>query len=150
MIRQDIGRIADLRLRLLDDLGATGPEQGLRLLQRSGCSFLERQPGSGRHFGVVAEGWTGVVGMGDLETLERLPHPRNLSGKEGYALNVYVEPEARGRGAATDIVRELVGITGREGVGRLWLHATSGGRGIYEAAGFESRSFEEMQLVLPG
>jgi GNAT superfamily N-acetyltransferase len=150
MIRQDIGRIADLRLRLLDDLGATGPEQGLRLLQRSGCSFLERQPGSGRHFGVVAEGQTGVVGMGSLETLERLPHPRNLSGKEGYALNVYVEPEARGWGAATDIVRELVGITGREGVGRLWLHATSGGRGIYEAAGFENRSFEEMQLVLPG
>ena len=98
MIRQDIGGVADLRLRLLDHLGATGPEQGLRLLQRSSCSFLERQPGSGRHFGVVAEGRTGVVGMGSLETLERLPHPRNLSGKESYALNVYVEPEARGRG----------------------------------------------------
>ncbi len=145
MIRQDIGRVADLRLRLLDDLGATGPEQDSQLLRRSVCSFMERQLGSGRHFSVVAEGWMGVVGMGDLEIFERLPHPRNLSGKEGYVLNVYVEPEARGRGAATAIVRELVGIAGREGVGRLWLHAPSRGRGIYEAAGFE-----EMQLVLSG
>ena len=28
---------------------------------------------------------------------------------------------------ATAVVRELVDIAGREGVGRLWLHATSGG-----------------------
>lgn len=63
-------------------------------------------------------------------------------------LNVYVELEAHGRGTA--IVRELVGIAGREGVGRLWLHATSRGRWIYEAAGFEGRSIEEMQLVLSG
>jgi len=43
-----------------------------------------------------------------------------------------------------------LGVAGREGVGRLWLHATPGGRGIYEAAGFEGRSVEEMQLVLSG
>ena len=81
---------------------------------------------------------------------ERLPHPRNLGGKEGYVLNVFVEPGSRGRGIATAIVRELIGVAGREGVGRLWLHATSGGRGIYEAAGFEGRTVEEMQLVLRG
>jgi hypothetical protein len=44
-IRQDIGWVADLRLRLLDDLGATDPGQDLRLLRRSVCSFLERQHG---------------------------------------------------------------------------------------------------------
>ena len=38
----------------------------------------------------------------------------------------------------------------RESVGRLWLHATSCGRRIYEAAGFEARSVEEMRLVLSG
>ena len=80
---------------------------------------------------------------------ERLPHPRNLGGKEGYVLNVFVEPGARGGGVvATAIVGELVGVARREGVGRLWLHATSGGRGIYEAAGFEGRTIEEMQLLL--
>jgi GNAT superfamily N-acetyltransferase len=150
MARQDIGRVSDLRLRLLDDLGAAGPGQDLRPLRRSVCSFLERQLGSGRHFSVVAEEREGVVGVGSLEIFERLPHPENLTGKEGYLLNVYVEPEARGRGAATAIVGELVGIAGREGVGRLWLHAASCGRRIYEAAGFEARSVEEMQLVLSG
>jgi hypothetical protein len=43
MIRQDIGGVADIRLRLPDDLGTTGPGQDLQLLRRSVCSFLERQ-----------------------------------------------------------------------------------------------------------
>ena len=41
-------------------------------------------------------------------------------------------------------VRELVGIAGREGIGRLWLHRTSKGRGIYNAPGFEGRGIEEI------
>jgi hypothetical protein len=43
MIRQDIGGVADLRLRLPDDLGTPGPGQDLQLLRRFVCSFLERQ-----------------------------------------------------------------------------------------------------------
>jgi hypothetical protein len=141
MIRQDTGWVADLRFRLLDHLGATGPEQGLRLLRRSGCSFLERQPGSGRHFGVVAEGRTGAVGMGSLETLERLPHPRNLSGKEGYALNVYVELEARGNGHSLRAGGHHHRARGRRTA--VVARDLRGARNL-RAAGFESRSFEEM------
>jgi hypothetical protein len=35
-------------------------------------------------------------------------------------------------------------------VGRLWLHASAYGRGVYEAAGFEARTLEEMELLLTG
>ena len=62
---------------------------------------------------MVAEGRKGVVDVGSLEIFERLPHPRNLAGKEGYA-------------------------------------SCCRGCGIYEAAGFEGRSIEEMQLALSG
>ena len=98
MTRRDIGRVAELRLGLLETLGATGPDEDPSALRRDTRSHLERRMGSG----------------------------------------------ARGGGVATAIV----GVARREGVGRLRLRATSGGRGIYEAAGFEGRTVEEMQLVL--
>ena len=96
MARSDIGRVAELRLALLGDLEATGED--LSSLRRAICSYLERRLGSGGHFTVVAERREGVVGVGSLEVFERLPHPGNLGGKEGYVLNVLVEPGARGRG----------------------------------------------------
>ena len=43
-----------------------------------------------------------------------------------------------------------MGVARREGVGRLWLHASVGGRGVYEAAGFEARTLEEMEHLLAG
>ena len=44
-------------------------------------------------------------------------------------------------GSAADLRMKLLDDLG---------HATPGGRAIYEAAGFEGRTVEEMQLVLPG
>jgi GNAT superfamily N-acetyltransferase len=92
-----------------------------------------------------------LVAIASLEVLERLPYPGNLSGREGYVLNVCVEPASRRRGVAGALVRDLlVGAARREGVGRLWLHAGAHGRGVYEVAGFEARRLEEMELLLVG
>jgi hypothetical protein len=68
---------------------AAGRENGtLRDVTRS---FLDRR-GTGRHFTSVAEELGRLVGIASLEVFERLPYPANLSGKEGYVLNVHVEP----------------------------------------------------------
>jgi hypothetical protein len=49
---------------------------------------------------------------------------------------------------ASRLVRDLVGVARREGLGRLWLHAGVRGRGVYEAAVLEARTLEEMELLL--
>ncbi len=94
--RGDIGRVAELRLALLGDPGATDTGEDLPSLRGAICSYLERRLESGEHFTVVAEGREGVVGVGSLEAFGRLPHPKNLGGKEGYVLNAFVQPRAGG------------------------------------------------------
>lgn len=141
---REVARLRVCMLKELDEVDAKNPQ----ILQDAIETFLNRRLGSGGHFTSVAEETGCLVGMASLEVFERLPYPGNLSGREGYVLNVYVEPAARRRGVAGALVRDLVGVARREGVGRLWLHASSGGRGVYEAAGFVTRTLEEMQLLL--
>ena len=139
--------VACLRVRMLEELDKMGGEDP-RVLAGAIEAFLGRRLGSGGHFTSVAEGAGRLVGIASLEVFERLPYPGNHSGREGYVLNVYVEPASRRRGIAGALVRDLVGVARREGVGRLWLHASAHGRGVYEAAGFEARTREEMELLV--
>lgn len=119
-----------------------------RALLEATEAFLKRRLGSGGHFTSVTEEQGRLVGIASLEVFERLPHPGNLSGREGYMLNVYVEPSERGRGIASALVLDLVRVARREKIGRLWLHASAGGRRVYEAAGFRARTLEEVELLL--
>lgn len=149
MDRREAREVARLRVRMLEELDEMGGEDPRALLAATEA-FLERRVGSGAHFTSVAEEGGRLVGIASLEVFERLPYPGNLSGREGYVLNVYVEPDRRKRGLAGSLVRDLVGVARREGVGRLWLHASVHGRGVYEAEGFETRTLEEMELLLTG
>lgn len=145
----EVREVARLRVRMLEELGELC-EENRRDLGGVTEAFLNRRLGSGGHFTSVAEEAGRLVGIASLEVFERLPYPGNLSGREGYVLNVYVEPDVRRRGLAGALVWDLVDVARREGVGRLWLHASSGGRGVYEAVGFEVRTLEEMELSLTG
>ena len=149
MERREAREVARLRVRMLEELGEMGGDDPRTLVQVTEA-YLNRRLGSGGHFTSVAEEQGRLVGIASLEIFERLPYPGNLSGREGYLLNVYVESDFRRRGLAGALVRDLVGVARREGVGRLWPHASAGGRGVYEAAGFEARMLEEMELLLAG
>jgi ribosomal protein S18 acetylase RimI-like enzyme len=95
----------------------------------------------------VAEAGGQVVGCGALLVQRRPPSPRNLDGREGQILNVYTEPEWRGRGIATAIMEAMLAQIQAEGVTMASLHASPEGRSIYERLGF--RDTNEMRLPLP-
>jgi GNAT superfamily N-acetyltransferase len=73
-------------------------------------AYPNRRLDSGGHFTSVAEEQGRLVRIASLEIFERLPYPGNLSGREGYLLNVYVESDFRRRGLAGALVRDLVGV----------------------------------------
>jgi GNAT superfamily N-acetyltransferase len=109
MGRREAREVARLRVRMLEELGEMGGEDP-RTLVGATEAFLQRRIGSGGHFTSVAEEEGRLVGIASLEVFERLPYPGNLSGREGYVLNVYVEPASRRRGLAGALVRDLVGV----------------------------------------
>ena len=115
MDRRETREVARLRARMLEEfeeLGEMGGEDP-RTLVGATEAFVERRLGSGSHFTSVAEEANRLLGVASLEVFETLPYPGNLSGREGYVLNVYVEPTERRRGIAGALVRDLVGVARR-------------------------------------
>ncbi len=61
---------------------------------------------------------------------------RILGRGEGELLNVYTEPDCRGRGLGSSLVAAAVGEARSLGLSRLSLQPTEDSRRIYERAGF--------------
>ena len=97
----------------------------------------------------LAESTTGQSVLGSIILLRypRLPAPRNAVTSEGYIVSVYVIPAWRRKGVARALTDAVVTFARESGMGRLRLHATSGGRAVYEGAGFVARD-DAMELDL--
>lgn len=146
----DIETLVRLRLALLCDAGNLTAGADRAALAAAIRRYLAEGLPSGEFIAWVAVDPAGdqIIGSSGLVFLHRPPSWGNLAGLEAYVMNIYTLPEWRGRGVATALLDEVLGLARGRGAGRVWLHATEAGRQIYERAGFRpSRSTSEMELV---
>ncbi len=78
-----------------------------------------------------------VVAGGAVWLRENQPRPGWDDREMPYLLSMYTEPEYRGKGLASRIVREVVRWAKAQGYRRMTLHASTYGRGIYKRLGWE-------------
>ena len=71
-----------------------------------------------------------------LQIIEMPANSILLNGLYGEVLNVYTEPEYRGKGLCTQIMKNLIEYGKKRGLGRVDLSATEEGYPIYERVGF--------------
>lgn len=141
----DVNQLVQLRLLLFEETG--------ELVQRDVTAFAEalhtyfvKSLTQETYLAWLAEGDHRIVASSGLHLFERLPVPENLSGKEGYILNMYTLPEWRGQGLATVLLQEIIAYAKATGIRRLWLHATEAGRPVYEKIGFVAEG-DAMHLI---
>lgn len=77
-----------------------------------------------------------VIGGCAVSFCIAFPSAKNPSGKFVYLFNMFVEPEYRGRGVATSLVRHITQICRERGIEKMTLHDTKMSKGIYEREGF--------------
>ncbi len=143
----DLEALVDTRVALFREL--EGLSESAEVEFRARCRDIMAQLlGDGR--GVA---WLAVTpehavqGAAFLLEFPRLPSPRNLRSREGYALSVYVTPEFRRQGVASALMAGAIAEARQRGHARIRLHATPDGRPVYERLGFKGRD-DEMELVL--
>lgn len=88
-----------------------------------------------------------VVGSSGFNIFQRLPYEGNLSGLQGYIMNIYTLPEYRRKGIATYIVKEIINYSRKSEIKKLWLHASDEGKYVYNKLGFTLKN-SEMELTL--
>ncbi|MEN9865773.1 MAG: hypothetical protein RL748_1363 [Pseudomonadota bacterium] len=141
----DLEQLLALRLALFADLKMPlSPEQEQQILQANRDYFTQYLDSPASRTWVADVGGQ-LVSVGTLALYVRAPHPRNLTGKEAYLLNMFTVQGFRGQGAAKGIVQAAKDFAFANGYPRIGLHTSVEGKPLYVGAGFvEIKNFMEV------
>lgn len=99
--------------------------------------WIQDKVGEGSLIPFIARDKNGtVVGSGCILLKEDQPRPFSDKIYNPYLLSVYTEESFRKNGVATEILKEAVEWSKREGYDRMTLHASPNGKHLYESFGF--------------
>ncbi|MDO4299825.1 MAG: GNAT family N-acetyltransferase [Clostridia bacterium] len=88
-----------------------------------------------------------MVAIGSLCLFTCIPYNENLSGLEGYILNIYTSKQFRGNGFANQILDNIIEYSHKNNIKRLWLNSSEQGKRLYVEKGFIKKD-NEMELFL--
>jgi ribosomal protein S18 acetylase RimI-like enzyme len=106
--------------------------------QEAGRQMTRRRLGSGDMAGFVVDGDEPghLIAAGAVVVNDRLPGPRNPTGRAGYIQWVATEPGFRRQGLARQVMQCLLAWLAERHVTVVELHATADGEPLYRALGF--------------
>ena len=150
----DAATIARHRVEMFRDMGDVPTEALARDLLERSTSALAALLADGSYVGwfAIDAGGSVIAGAGVHIKLQ-LPrishdHVRVEESPVPLAVNVYTEPQWRGKGVARALMRELMRWAAEQGTDRVVLHASDAGRPLYESLGFHFTN--EMRWFVPG
>lgn len=137
---RDMPHLRRQRDGMFRDMGIRD-EEGLREADLAYAKWARARMKSGRFLAWLAIAPDGRVAAGGAVWLrDQQPGPRRKSPLP-YLLSMYTEPEFRGKGLATKIVKAATAWAKTNGYGKMQLHASKAGRPIYERLGW-TRTWE--------
>ena len=135
------------RLATIDDLDflvaerlrfiKVGPEhENYHAIQENCRAFFENGLHQQTCDAVIAEEEGGCIGTAIAFYYLSVPSSRNHTGKNAYITSVFVEPECRRQGIASEMLRRIVDRAQAYGCVNIMLTATDMGKPLYEKLGF--------------
>ena len=86
---------------------------------------------------ILAEEKGKCIGTGIVFYYDSVPSAFNVTGKNAYITSMYVEPEYRGNGVGTDIVKEIIKLVKKRNYTVIMLNASDMGKPMYVKLGFQ-------------
>jgi GNAT superfamily N-acetyltransferase len=143
---QDLKHILHHRRAMFEEMGFRDASVLAAVDDVSEKYFKEVLP-TGAYEAWMAEDSNGqVVGGGGIVVAAWPGFPGENLAERAWILNMYTEPEARGRGVARRLMETMLSWCRQQGYGAVHLHASAAGRSIYKSLGFQQTN--EMSLKL--
>ena len=100
--------------------------------------YFERKLGN-ELIAFVARSNEKIISAAYLQIIEMPANVMLLNGLYGEVLSVYTEPEYRGKGICTQLIKNLLEYGKKAGLGRVDLSATKEGYPVYKKVGFTDK-----------
>lgn len=134
--KEDINELIRLRIAYMKaDFGNVSEEEKLGM-EKQLPDYFRRKLGT-ELIAFTARDKGHIVSVAYLHIIEMPANSVLLSGLYGDVLSVYTEPEYRGRGLCSTLIKNLIEHAKKLGLGRIDLKATDDGYSVYEKAGFK-------------
>lgn len=136
--QNDIEELVRLRIAyMIDDFGSVSDEER-EGMKKQLPDYFSRKLGT-ELIAFVARDNERIVSVAYLHIIEMPANSTLLNGLYADVLSVYTEPEYRGKGLCTALMKNLVEYGREIGLGRIDLKATEDGYPIYEKVGFKEK-----------
>jgi ribosomal protein S18 acetylase RimI-like enzyme len=135
-VAADAELIGEQRRRMFEDSGQ-GNDARLKEVTENFVPWVRERLIDGRYVGWLTETDGRVVAGAGMLLMDFPPHWMDPEPVRAYLLNVYVDPEFRGRGLARELLEMAVNDARQRGIKVVSLHVSKFGRPLYERNGFE-------------
>jgi GNAT superfamily N-acetyltransferase len=142
----DLDLILQMRLDFLGEMRGLAPGDSTEEFRTATRAFIDRTQREDRMRTWFAEEQGDVLGIVSIVVNDVPPLPDDPRSREGYIINEYVKPTARGRGVGRRLLGAALGSADKLGIRRFFLFATDDGSPLYVSEGFTST---ERYMVLP-
>ena len=133
--KDDIKELVRLRIAyMIDDFGGVSDHER-ECMEKQLPDYFNRKLGN-ELVVFIAKDDNRIVSVAYLHIIEMPANSILLNGLYGEVLNVYTEPEYRGKGLCTQLIKNLIEDGKKRGLGRVDLSATKEGYPIYKKVGF--------------
>ena len=133
--KDDIKELVRLRIAyMIDDFGGVSDHER-ECMEKQLPDYFNRKLGN-ELVAFIAKDANRIVSVAYLHIIEMHANSILLNGLYGEVLNVYTEPEYRGKGLCTQLIKNLIEYGKKRGLGRVDLSATKEGYPIYKKVGF--------------
>ena len=136
--KEDINELIRMRIAyMIDDFGSITEEER-KGMETQLPDYFARKLGT-ELIAFIAKDEGKIVSAAYLHIIEMPANSVLLNGLYGEVLSVYTEPNYRGQGICTKLIKNLVEYGRRIGLGRIDLSATDEGYPIYAKIGFKDK-----------
>lgn len=133
--KDDIKELVRLRIAyMIDDCGGVSDHER-ECMEKQLPDYFNRKLGN-ELIAFIAKDDNQIVSVAYLHIIEMPANSILLNGLYGEVLNVYTEPEYRGKGLCSQLIKNLIEYGKKRGLGRVDLSATKEGYPIYKKVGF--------------
>ena len=129
----DLEFMVEERLRFIK----VGPDnENYAAIRQNCCAFFDDGLNAQTCDAVIAEEDGRCIGTAIAFYYLSVPSSRNHTGKNAYITSVFVEPDYRRQGIASEMLRRIVARAQAYGCVNIMLTATDMGKPLYEKLGF--------------